>query len=107
MAATWSWLSGLLMSIPDTSPMKTGWIWRMDRLIGRQLTSGRLDLTRECHDNRAPVGGSNAAVQARMNKGEGVMTKRWRTTQLRTLRSPVMAALVVAALIGVIAVGAL
>ena len=39
-AATSSRDSGLVMSIPDTSPTNTGWIWRMDTVIGVGSSEG-------------------------------------------------------------------
>src|SRR5438034_1262216 len=41
--------SGRLMSIPETSPTNTGWIWRMDTFMCRLLSPCRLDYNDAVH----------------------------------------------------------
>src|SRR5437667_344179 len=41
--------SGRLMSIPETSPTNTGWIWRMDTFMCRLLSPCRLDYNDDVH----------------------------------------------------------
>src|SRR5207249_170727 len=41
--------SGRLMSMPETSPTNTGWIWRMDTFMCRLLSPCRLDYNDAVH----------------------------------------------------------